>query len=97
MDVLTSLRSASRAGLSIRRDGTLLRVAGPRSADQVVAQLRQHKGALLEALFLFEERAALMEYEGCLPRAEAEPLARASLPRMLHTMAALLRQEGSLI
>ena len=37
--------------------------------------LRQHKAALLDLLEAFEERAAIAEYCGGLPRAEAEQLA----------------------
>ena len=37
--------------------------------------LRTHKEALLALLELWEERAAIMQYDGRLPRAEAERLA----------------------
>lgn len=39
------------------------------------AALREHKAALLDLLAAFEERAALAEYDGGVPRAEAERLA----------------------
>jgi hypothetical protein len=42
----------------------------------MLARLRSHKSTLIALIERFEERAAIMEYEGGLSRSEAELLAR---------------------
>jgi hypothetical protein len=52
MEVLSLLAEARAAGLNVRAEGDTLIVRGPRSAEAIVAQLRDHKPevlALLEA------------------------------------------------
>jgi hypothetical protein len=76
MDAVALLRQALAAGLVIRGDGTgRLHVAGPKRLATLVQQLHQHKDAVLDVWEVFEERAAIMEYDGSLPREEAERLA----------------------
>ena len=52
---------------SLRTTGTL--------TPALLAQIRQHKQALLDLVEAFEERAALLEYGGGMSRVEAERLA----------------------
>jgi hypothetical protein len=61
-------------------DGTL-RCRAPRGVliPALVDAIRQHKAALHGLVEACEERAALIEYDGRLPRAEAEALAWACL------------------
>ena len=58
-----------------------LRVEAPQGAltPALRATAREHKAALLDLLEVFEERAALIEYDGGRPRDEAERLGWASL------------------
>ena len=51
-----------------------LRLSDPHGAltDNLRQAIREHKEALLTLLELYEERAAIMEYCGGLPREEAE-------------------------
>ena len=88
MDGLTLLRQARAAGLTVTTDGAALKVRGPRKAEALVRQLLANKGAVLEALiadlpadwhFLWDERAAIMEFDGGLPRERAEALALAHI------------------
>jgi len=62
------------AGCRLQADGDQLRVQDPERnlTDDLRAAIRQHKEALLTLLELYEERAAIMEYCGGLPREEAE-------------------------
>lgn len=86
MGILSLLESAAQAGLRIERFGERrLRVHGPASAGPEALELGRHKDAILDALELYEERAALMEYEGGLSRDEAETQARAAIYRMIDT------------
>lgn len=64
-------------GCRLLQDGEQLRIQDPQHAltDDLRQTIRQHKATLLNLLEDFEERAALIEYDGRLPRAEAERLA----------------------
>ncbi len=61
-------------------DGTL-RYKAPKGAmtSALLTAMRQHKAELHGLIEAFEERAAIAEYGGGLPRAEAEALAWAGL------------------
>ena len=48
--------------------------------------LHEHKAALLDLLEVFEQRAALIEYDGGIPRGEAERLAWACLRGATRTL-----------
>lgn len=72
--LLVSLRSL---GIALRPDGNRLYVditAGNVTRDLLEA-MRQHTEGLLDLVEAFEERAAIAEYCGGLPRVEAEALA----------------------
>jgi FAD/FMN-containing dehydrogenase len=72
--ILVSLRDM---GIALRLDGNRLYVditAGNVTRDMLEA-LRQHQDALLDLVDAFEERAAIAEYCGGMPRHEAEALA----------------------
>ncbi len=88
MDGLTLLRQARAAGLTVTTDGAALKVCGPRKAEALARQLLLSKADILEALvadlpadwhFLWDERAAIREYCGGLPRERAEALALADI------------------
>jgi hypothetical protein len=71
-------------GVGVRLEGGSVMVAAPKGAVTAaqVSILRQCKAEIVSILEaandrdLFEERAAIIEYDGNLPRAEAERLAR---------------------
>jgi hypothetical protein len=74
-------------GVGIRLEGGSVMVTAPKgavAADQV-SILRQCKAEIISILEaandrdLLEERAAIIEYDGNLPRAEAERMARAQM------------------
>ena len=86
-DLLDALRDA---GLTVSADGDRLSVAGPTSAlERFRPAIREQKDALLSLLKVdaggtaaepfdresFEERAAVAEFDGGLPRPDAEALA----------------------
>jgi hypothetical protein len=75
MDSLALLINAHAAGLQVRAEGERLIVRGPKRLTALAQQLLSQKAEVLEALEAFEERAAIMEYDGGLARAEAERLA----------------------
>jgi hypothetical protein len=89
MELLTLLRRARAAGLSLTVAGDRLTVRGPRAAEPIVRELAAHKAEVLDFLrqatieptpselppdwhFVWDERAAIMEYDGGLPRERAE-------------------------
>jgi len=61
-------------GVTLTARGDRLHVDAPQGAltPAFRAALREHKAAVLDLLEAFEERAAIMEYDGRLPGAEAE-------------------------
>jgi len=81
MDGVALLTEAYASGLQVRTEGERLIVRGPKRLAALAQQLLSHKAAILEILELFEERAAIMEYDGGLPRIEAEQLAWACVLR----------------
>jgi len=81
MGGMTLLQKARSAGLSVCAEGNLLRIKGPRHANEIAIELLAHKQAVIEALReelpaqwheIWDERSAIMEYEGDLPREQAE-------------------------
>jgi len=81
MDGVEVLTEAHAAGLQIHMDGERLIMRGPKRLASLAQHLLSHKAAILEILELFEERAAIMEYDGGLPHTEAERLAWACVLR----------------
>ena len=81
MDGVVLLTEAYAAGLQVCAEGERLTVRGPKRLAALAQRLLSHKVAILEVLELFEERAAIMEYDGGLPRTEAERLAWACVLR----------------
>src|SRR5262245_58417074 len=94
MDGLTLLEQARSAGLTVSVRGDKLVIRGPRRAGPLAEQLLAHKGEVIDALtleslipadlpadwhFLWDERAAIVEYDGQLPRQRAEALALADV------------------
>jgi hypothetical protein len=88
MDGMTLLREARAAGLLVMVDGDQLRIRGPRRAEPIARQLIAHKVDVMMAMvsdlpadwhLLWDERAAIMEYDGGLPRERAEALALADI------------------
>jgi len=75
MDSVALLVAARTAGLQVCTDGERLIVRGPKQLAALVRQLLSHKDEILPLLELFEERAAVIEYDAGLPRADAERLA----------------------
>ena len=78
IEILTLLHGH---GVTLTARGDRLRVDAPPGTltPALRAALREHKTAVLDLLEAFEERAALIEYDGGLPRVEAERLAWACL------------------
>jgi hypothetical protein len=68
--ILAELRDR---GVSLRSaDGRLRFRPAAAVSPELRARLASQKAALLDVLELFEERAAIMEHDGGLPREEAE-------------------------
>jgi len=79
--LFSDLRSAGVV-LSIDRDGRLA-FDGPDDVltDDRLSVMRSHRDDLLALVERFEERAAVVQYDGGLPRPEAERLALADVLR----------------
>jgi hypothetical protein len=75
MDGLALLHRAYTAGLQVAVDGERLIIRGPKRLAALAEQLLVHKAAIMDAWEVFEERAAIMEFDGGLPHAEVERLA----------------------
>ena len=90
MDSLTLLEQARSAGLVVMVRNDKLVVRGPRQLGALAEQLLSHKTEVLNALalealrpadlpadwpFLWDDRAAIMEFDGGLHREQAEALA----------------------
>jgi hypothetical protein len=70
------LRQACAAGLHLAGDGHGgLTVTGKKRYTALAEQILDTKEAVLEAWEAYEERCALMEFDGGLPRVDAERLA----------------------
>lgn len=95
MDGVTLLKKARTAGLTVQADGDRLIVRGPRHAESLARELLAHKHLVLKVLtttpdhlpvdwhLVWDERAAIMEYDGGLPRERAEA---AALKEILNQM-----------
>ncbi len=72
--LLGALRSR---GVLLTVKGDTLTLDAPKGVltDELHQDIRQHKAALLDLLEAWEERAAIAEYDGRLPREVAEALA----------------------
>jgi hypothetical protein len=79
MDGVALLTDAHAAGLQIHMDGEQLIIRGPRRLTSLAQRLLSHKEEILRALEWWAERAAITEFDGCLPREEAERLAWACI------------------
>src|SRR5262245_61342091 len=88
MTVTGLIGEAGVAGLTIRAEQGKLLVRGPQHADlALVEEILRRKADLMPMLLgmdlddveLFEERAAIAQYDGGLTRAEAERLAWAEV------------------
>jgi hypothetical protein len=84
VDGLRLLAAAEEAGLTVSTDGDRLVVRGPRRAEALARELIANKSRVLPYLGTYlpadwhvcwDERAAIMEYDGGLPREIAEHLA----------------------
>ena len=88
MTAATAIGAAIAAGITIKVDGDLLVLSGSKRPDaRLVEDLRREKPAIVAYLrdlaawteedwqALFDERAGIMEFDGCLPRKEADAAA----------------------
>ena len=80
MSAFAVLAEAAAAGLALRaEDGRLhWRAAAPPEPD-LLERLRQHKAGLLELLTEVDERAGMLEFDGGVPREQAEAQAVAEV------------------
>jgi hypothetical protein len=83
---LDALRHARAAGIGVKVSAGRIDIEVPWGAPpEAIEELRRHEGDIIalltpgangmtgeEWIFLFEERAAALEHEGCLPQHEAE-------------------------
>jgi hypothetical protein len=85
---LSLLAEADAAGLTVTADGGRLVVRGPRRAEPLARRLIENKLAVLPLVnghlppdwhVAWDERSAIMEYDGGLPRERAEALALADI------------------
>ena len=85
MNAAALINAAVAAGVTMKVDGARLVLSAPeRPEDQLLEQLRREKPAIVAYLrglaawtdddwqALFDERAGIMEFDGGLPRGEAE-------------------------
>jgi hypothetical protein len=77
MTLSALLSTLHAAGVALTLDAGALRYRAPKGVmtPDLLQQLAEYKAALLDLLEAFEERAAIMEYEGGLSQEEAERLA----------------------
>lgn len=88
MTAATAIMAAIGAGIAMKADGERLVLSAPHRPDERLLQdLRRQKPAIVAYLrglaawteedwqALFDERAGIMEYDGGLPRNEAETAA----------------------
>ena len=76
METLTLLSEIKNHGLDVQAiDGNLHVRPRERITVSIRATIRQHKAALVDFLETYEERAAIMEFDGGLSRQDAEAAA----------------------
>lgn len=81
MTIHELLTACTQAGVSLKWDGSNIKAYGERQAvSRLLPILRPHKTELhayfeVDMRELYEERAAILEYDGGLSRTEAERLA----------------------
>ena len=63
--------------LTLSHDGTIKAAGKCNTVNRWVRTIREHKTGIIAALEAYEERAAIMEYDGGLDRESAERCARA--------------------
>jgi hypothetical protein len=100
--VILLMRQAEQAGLSVWFRRNRLHVRGPRRAEPLALELLSRKAEVLDALIVqhindldaealhefWTERVGIREYDGHLPRQQAEALA------LVDVFQALLRRLG---
>lgn len=95
MTAARALEAAAQAGIAIEVDGGDLILTAPAPpAPDLLELLRSHKTAIVSLLrgnhawsaedwqALYDERAAIMEFDGGLPRSEAEARAAEEVSRL---------------
>ncbi len=95
MSAATIVAAAFGAGVTMKVDGERLVLSAPRRPDdRMLEEIRREKPAIVAYLrdvaawteedwqALFDERAGIMEYDGGLPREEAEAAAVAEVNLM---------------
>jgi hypothetical protein len=96
MDGLKLLMEAERAGLVVSASGDVLIIRGPRKAEPLARKLIANKAQVLPYLssdlpadvhVLWDERAAILEYDGGVPREIAEHLALIEVLNQMKTAA----------
>jgi hypothetical protein len=75
MDCLSLLVEARAAGLTLTVEGERLTLRGPKAAESLARHLLARKDEILALGERYEERAAILEFEGGWPRFYAERLA----------------------
>jgi hypothetical protein len=75
MDCLTLLVEARAAGLTLTVEGERLTLRGPKTAESLARRLLARKDEILALAECYEERAAILEFEGDWPRLHAERMA----------------------
>ena len=80
MTALAVLGEAMAAGLALRaEEGRLHWRANTPPAPEFLTRLRRHKADLLELLAEVDERAGILEFDGGVPREQAEAQALAEV------------------
>ena len=89
MSALALLMEATAAGLRLRAEGGRLhwRANAPPAPD-LLTRLRRQKADLLELLIEVDERAGILEFDGGVPREQAEVQAVAEVLACVETSAA---------
>jgi hypothetical protein len=87
VDVLTLLRQARDAGLTLKPEGEKLQVKGPKAAEPVVMLIRDHKPEVMRALFFRRRYRESLEFQRQMGRQRAPDIATPELERTAHAMA----------
>ena len=89
MTAFALLAEAAAVGLALRaQDGRLHWRADAPPAPDLLARLQQHKADLLDLLAEVDERAGILEFDGGVPREQAEAQAAAEVLGHIETRAA---------